>query len=193
MSDYEKHERPYMPFYVWDFISSKKVRNMNYEQVNLYLRLLILQWEDGEIPSDPKKIAKDIGGPVKLVVKNWPVVRECFVEKDGRLINQRLDLERTKAIERIRRNRKNGQEGGKAKAAKSVASVKPEIGFGEGDYVPPDLSSIVNHYPETKGYPITRMAPTRQEVEDKINHIARRNEMILNGELDYEAAGDVDD
>ncbi len=79
---------------------------------------------------------------------------------------------------------------------KKPVSVQP-TGFGEGGFIP-NLSSIIGNYPDlaavnTNEYPITRMAPTREEVGEKLDYMRRRREAILNGELDHEAVGDIDD
>jgi uncharacterized protein YdaU (DUF1376 family) len=81
---------PSFQFYPQDFLSDLNVQSMNDEQVGKYQKLLCYCWiEDG----------LEIGSPL---VEEWfqahPILRRCFIEKDGQYRHPRLDKERQKQI-----------------------------------------------------------------------------------------------
>lgn len=84
---------PSFPFYPRDFLSDLNVVSMTEEEVGKYIKLLCFCWiEDGI----------QIKGGSRVVLE-WfnqsPSVARCFVEKDGKYRNPRLDLERQRQVE----------------------------------------------------------------------------------------------
>ena len=110
---------PAFQFYPEAFLSDENVQLMNYEERGIYITLLSHCWLEGSIPADPEKIA--------LLLKSGFIdlthVLKCFEESEEdpeRMINPRLDRERTKQFEW----RKKCSKGGKASARKRVRVVK---------------------------------------------------------------------
>ena len=110
---------PAFQFYPEAFLSDENVQLMDYEERGIYITLLSHCWLEGSIPADPGKIA--------LLLKSGFIdlthVLKCFTELEDnseRLINSRLDRERTKQFEW----RKKCSKGGKASARKRVRVVK---------------------------------------------------------------------
>lgn len=110
---------PAFQFYPEAFLSDENVQLMNYEERGIYITLLSHCWLEGSIPADPGKIA--------LLLKSGFIdlthVLKCFEESEEdpeRMINPRLDRERTKQFEW----RKKCSKGGKASARKRVRVVK---------------------------------------------------------------------
>jgi len=79
---------PSFQYYPQDFLSDLHVQSMTDEQVGKYSKLLCYCWiEDG----------LEIGSPlVEQWFKRHPILRQCFIEKDGKYRNPRLDREREK-------------------------------------------------------------------------------------------------
>jgi len=117
---------PAFQFYPEAFLSDENVQLMDYEERGIYITLLSHCWLEGSIPADPGKIARLLKLNVTHVatgeVDLAPILK-CFMESEDdpeRLINPRLDQERTKQFEW----RKKCSKGGKASARKRVRVVK---------------------------------------------------------------------
>jgi uncharacterized protein YdaU (DUF1376 family) len=77
----------WFPFFVNDFLSSGKVTLMTTDEVGAYVFLLCHEWQDStcSLPSDDvslQKLGRFSGDVTRL--------RDCFVVKRGRLVNERL-------------------------------------------------------------------------------------------------------
>jgi hypothetical protein len=81
---------PSFQFYPQDFISDLNVRSMSNAEVGMYIKLLCYCWIEGGLPTNGSSRVVD------LYFKKSPTVARCFVEKDGKYRNPRLDLEREK-------------------------------------------------------------------------------------------------
>lgn len=79
----------------------------------MYREMLDEQWERGSLPSDPGSIAALLGGSRRDWQRSWEVLVLNFtILPDGRLQNERLEVER----EKQRTNRERAEKGGLAKA-----------------------------------------------------------------------------
>tara|TARA_B100000959_G_scaffold133241_2_gene139732 strand:+ start:2233 stop:3063 length:831 start_codon:yes stop_codon:yes gene_type:complete len=110
---------PAFQFYPEAFLSDENVQLMDYEERGIYITLLSHCWLEGSIPADPGKIVRLL----KLGEVDLAPILKCFMESEDdpeRLINSRLDRERTKQFEW----RKKCSKGGKASARKRVRVVK---------------------------------------------------------------------
>lgn len=117
---------PAFQFYPKDFISSTKVQRMTLTEVGAYMLLLSHCWLDGSLPADLTEVAKIVKMPAPRFRKLWAgALSECFVEKNGRLINVRLDQERRKQIEYRRRQSDHGKKGGRRVAFPEPSSTLP--------------------------------------------------------------------
>lgn len=73
---------------------------MSYEEKGIYTDLLAHCWLDNGLPSDLRQLAALLKIPAKRFDKLWAgVLHECFIERNGRMYNQRLDIERKKQAE----------------------------------------------------------------------------------------------
>lgn len=119
----------WFPFYVADFLSSRRTRTMSAEQVGIYLLLLCEQWDHGSIPDDPEEwedIARASRDDVLVVLQR------CFAMADHSYANQRLEEIRTE------------QEA--KSAAKSVAGKRgAEKRWGKGKKRQPHGTAIGTH------------------------------------------------
>jgi uncharacterized protein YdaU (DUF1376 family) len=74
---------PYFQFYVKDWLSSSAVRMMSLAAKGLYIDLLALQWNEGDLPADLTKLAKLAKVNLKVFRRLWPEIETCFPSQDG--------------------------------------------------------------------------------------------------------------
>ena len=79
-------KNPAFPFYAQDFLVD--VAEWTAEEVGVYIRLLATQWANGDLSSDPRRLAIS-GGPE--VVKVWETVRKKFTVNGDRMFNEKLE------------------------------------------------------------------------------------------------------
>jgi len=111
----------WFPFYVADFLSSRRTRTMDAEQVGVYLLLLCEQWDHGPIPDDPDEIA-DITRTKPGSSQASAVLQRCFTLTDEGWVNERLEEVRTEQEAKSARlseaGRRGGVKSGKARGSK---------------------------------------------------------------------------
>lgn len=94
---------PWFKFYVRDWMDSDSVGAMSDAAVVCYMQLLCRQWVNGSVPADPKKLAAILRRPVDSFVADlWPELSPCFTAhptEPGKLVNPRLDAERSNVDE----------------------------------------------------------------------------------------------
>jgi uncharacterized protein YdaU (DUF1376 family) len=116
---------PWFPFFGRDFLAA--TTGWTAEERGHYLTLLIVQWEQGSLPDDPKRlelISPGLKGCWKTVSEKFPAW------KDGRRRNTRLEHERSKSHERSERARQS--------ASQRWASESMPSGDGQHDAAHPD-------------------------------------------------------
>ena len=91
-----KGKSPAFQFYPDDFLGSSKVAVMSAQEVGVYLLLLCMDWNDGGIAYNPRLLARYCRVTEAEFTQAWEVVGQCFVERDGRFWNPRLERERDK-------------------------------------------------------------------------------------------------
>lgn len=99
----------WFPFYVGDFLSSRRTRTMTAEQVGVYLLLLCEQWDHGPIPDDPGEI-EDICRVDRSQAS--AVLQRCFELTLGGWVNRRLEEIRAEQEEKRLRLSEAGRRGG---------------------------------------------------------------------------------
>lgn len=111
-----------MQLYVGDYL--KDTRHLTAEQHGAYLLLLMSMWaHGGELPSDPKKLARLASCTPARWAKIEADVLEFF-EVDGDVITQsRLRNELKKALEKSIIRAEAGMRGGKAKSLKDKGAA----------------------------------------------------------------------
>lgn len=90
---------PAFQFYPSDFLGSSKVQRMSLTERGAYITLLSCCWLDGGLPTDTKTLAAILRVKAIQFDRMWSgALHECFVEKNGKLQNARLDAERKKQV-----------------------------------------------------------------------------------------------
>ena len=114
---------PSMPFFVGDYLSSRKVRMMTPAERGVYTHLLFQIWQDGPIQDDERTLVLLADCERSDFRKCWTAVSEMFVKgEDGLLRNDKLEDVRESAL-RLKQNRsKAGSKGG----SKTQANPKQE-------------------------------------------------------------------
>jgi uncharacterized protein YdaU (DUF1376 family) len=87
---------PAFQFYPTDWLGSQRVQMLTLEEEGAYIRLVSSCWQHGSIPSDPDQCARIVGKGCSTTVAR--VVQAMFhpSHEIGRLVHERLDLERIK-------------------------------------------------------------------------------------------------
>jgi len=99
---------PAFQFYADEYLAGTIA--MSPAEVGAYIRLLCYQWSNGSIPDDPRKLKRIVGGPVSA-----DVLAKFKPAGDGRLANQRLELERRKQTDYREKQRQKGLQSGVAR------------------------------------------------------------------------------
>lgn len=103
---------PAFQFYPKDFLSSSKVDRMSMTERGIYITLLSFCWLDGSLPTDVGQLARLVRIREPQFNRIWNgALSECFTEKDGRLINPRLERERRAQADYRRRQKDNAVKG----------------------------------------------------------------------------------
>ncbi len=69
---------------------------MSTAEVGIYVFLLCLDWNETGFVLHPKRLARFCRTTEPEFVEAWDIIRECFVEREGRWYNPRLEREREK-------------------------------------------------------------------------------------------------
>jgi len=116
---------PWFPFYTRHFTASRNVRKMTNEQVGMYLKLLIAQWEDGPFSRDMDDIAELCDCDSITLSPLWRRLSMCFVESaEGLLYNEFLEEVREEQIEKHERAVRAGKMGAEANRRKKESDAK---------------------------------------------------------------------
>lgn len=116
---------PWFPFFGRDFLAA--TTGWTAEERGHYLTLLIVQWEQGSLPDDAKRLELISPG----LKGSWRTVSDKFpIWKDGRRRNTRLEHERSKSHDRSERARQS--------ASQRWATESMPSGDGQPDAAPPD-------------------------------------------------------
>lgn len=93
----------YFKFYPADFlIGSAYLTN---EEVGIYIKMLCYQWDKGILPTDRNLLNRMFKGVVT------DAILDKFSKIDRGLLNERLNEERCKAIDKVERMQQNGLKG----------------------------------------------------------------------------------
>jgi len=132
------NKAPAYQWYVNDARSDRVFQRMTWAQKGMYREMLDEQWDNGGngLPDDPRACAELLGGPEAEWVANWPMLRRKFVDRRARprdretaiptdhdasrrIINLRLEKQRTAQKKFRLGQREAGRKGGLSKAAKA--------------------------------------------------------------------------
>ncbi len=118
---------PFLPLFVGDFLGS--TGEWSGEAQSLYLLLLAHQWAVGSLPVETEKLARLSRWDRRAFLKCWETVKVKFVERDGRLYNQRLEEHREHAASIHSKRTGAGKAGAEArwpKTGKTVGTTRSE-------------------------------------------------------------------
>jgi uncharacterized protein YdaU (DUF1376 family) len=113
---------PMMPLFVSDWIAG--TRHLSLSERGSLLDLLCWQWANGPLPSDEQRLARLLGCSKEEFRKMWAVISSEFKEREGGLLNTRLEDHRAKALERLEKRRESGKLGGQKTAARKRAGLR---------------------------------------------------------------------
>lgn len=129
-----------MPFFGDDFFESERVAAMDDSAVMLYAWLLWRMWKHGPLPG-PEVLRRLPHRWQAAWAKLWPQVEPCFErDSEGRLVNERLMVERGIALALAAKSREGGRKGGLAAQAR-LAALRKAGSRGAQAGVEPPLST----------------------------------------------------
>jgi uncharacterized protein YdaU (DUF1376 family) len=116
-----------LPYFKWmwrDWRSNRRVQRMSWAAKGLYRELLDEQWAEGSIPNDMRELAEICGCPMNVMQEYWPEIEPCFDEReDGRLVNRKMENQRTVKDAGRLKQVASGSLGGKTKLLNTKAKV----------------------------------------------------------------------
>lgn len=108
-----KAPSPAFSLYPKDILADENCSAMTHEEFGAYMRLLCHAWLEGSIPAEPVKLQRILRIRPQKFARIWPAIAPCFTEQEDRLIQCRLEQERSKQRERSDLSRVNGLKGGR--------------------------------------------------------------------------------
>lgn len=94
------------------------------DEIGIYTRLLLSEWCNGDLPTEPTRLARIAGCDPKRFKNRWLVVRTKFqLNGNGRYINLRMEEER----EKQRKYRELQSQKGKVSAEKRLTTVDTTV------------------------------------------------------------------
>ena len=101
---------PWMKLWVNDFHADIRVSTMSNAAIGLYFRLLSIEWNEGPLPASHDLLARITHTSIREFEKLWPEIAPLFTDTmDGRLMQRRLERERTDAEEQHERRKAGGK------------------------------------------------------------------------------------
>jgi uncharacterized protein YdaU (DUF1376 family) len=120
--------RPAFQFYPKEFLSSSKVMAMTLTERGAYITLLSVEWLDGSLPTSAAELARILGLSVARFQKLWRgLLASCFVERNGRLVNDRLERVRAELAAYIAAAKRGGTRSAEARR-KQFGTAQPSKG-----------------------------------------------------------------
>jgi len=111
---------PAFQLYAGDFLTG--ISAMAQAEVGAYFLLLLHQWNHGSIPTEAERQQLIARGPVPEIV-----LSKFQRTSDGRLVNQRMELEREKSIRHKELYRAKGLAGAASRLNRARAQLPPQL------------------------------------------------------------------
>jgi len=104
-----KGKSPAFQFYASDFLTG----TAEYEAISVgaYIRLLSTQWVNGTLPDDTIKLARIAGVSTEEMIVIWKEIESKFEQKNGRLVNKKLEKIRKEKNKFIKEASEYGKKG----------------------------------------------------------------------------------
>lgn len=135
---YKSDQRsPYFKLFPRDFFASSKVARMDIDTQGTYMILLMREWLDGYIPADLEDLAALIRMPLDVLQQRWKYLGPCFEpvnEQQNKLVNVRLENERS-----VLMKEKNAQIDGGRRGGENSAN-KRKIGTSNASFMQPETT-----------------------------------------------------
>ena len=98
------------------------------DELGLYTRLLFIEWTNGPLPSDPKRLAKIAGTSLKKFNYLFEMVSPKFIQNgEGFLINERLEETRQAQKQFIENQREKGKKRASERWAGHIATATKRL------------------------------------------------------------------
>jgi len=107
---------PAFPFYAQDFLVG--TLHLSCQETGAFIKLLAYQWINLGIPKN--RLGSILGSGWDSV---WLCISDKFIEKDGVLFNERLEMEREKRAQFKQKQAENGKKGGRPRKEDLVISA----------------------------------------------------------------------
>lgn len=127
-----------LPYYKWlwrDWRANRRVQRMHFVARGLYRELLDEQWSEGSIPNELSELADICGCPIEVMEEHWEEIRTYFHERpDGRLVNGKMETQRTDQDSSRIKQADSGRRGAFAKLNKineGLASAEGSLASAE--------------------------------------------------------------
>jgi uncharacterized protein YdaU (DUF1376 family) len=98
---------PILPLYYNDI--DRSTRDWSDEEFGCYMRLLMHQWAQGEIPKETHRLSRI----VTSLGSSWELVRLKFIETETGMINEKLEEIRAERMAYLKKQQENGKKGGR--------------------------------------------------------------------------------
>jgi uncharacterized protein YdaU (DUF1376 family) len=146
-----REDRPYIPWYYKDWLTSPDRFSMTYEQRGVYRDLLDFAWDQFGLPNDKEQIRAMLGLDKRKFALVWSEVSQHFTAwEDGRLHNAKQERVRNDLNTYRERKQDAGRKGGKARAERlaeakqtgstatstDVTNVKPAFASASASAIP---------------------------------------------------------
>jgi uncharacterized protein YdaU (DUF1376 family) len=92
---------PILPLYYNDI--DRSTRDWTDEEFGAYMRLLMHQWDKGSLPKDYQRLTR----LATSLSTTWPTIKDKFIEKNGGLINLKMEEVREKREKHKEKQREN--------------------------------------------------------------------------------------
>jgi hypothetical protein len=162
-----------LPYYKWlwrDWRSNRRIQRMSWAARGLYRELLDEQWAEGSIPSTIADLADICGCPAHVMQEYWPEIAPCFQERqDGRLLNSKMENQRTETDGKRVRQADSGRKGAHAKLqnqqdtlafAKQSPENRQQSPYSRAEHKQEQEQILVDSFPPP--VPIDPEAPTHE-------------------------------
>jgi uncharacterized protein YdaU (DUF1376 family) len=98
---------PILPLYYNDI--DRSTRDWTDEEFGCYMRLLMHQWAQGEIPKETQRLSRI----VTSLGSSWVTVGKKFIETETGMINEKLEKIREERLSYQKKQLENGKKGGR--------------------------------------------------------------------------------
>lgn len=99
---------------------------MSMEARGVYITLMSLAWIDGSLPNNERELSLYVNLTHKKFISVWESLKDSFVERDGRLIQPRLEIEREKQREYRKQQSTKGLASWLSRQSANHGSTEPQ-------------------------------------------------------------------